>query len=302
MSRILAVLSLLFVCGMLPAQGILPGIVTYQNSGNQPVVGAAVKVGLTQSILSNDKGLFVLRIPGKAPGYEVRIYVNKDGYEVVNKEDLTRYALRADDEVRLKIYLCPLGRWEKFAMQYYRINEKKITLVYRRRVSRINAELKDEQLRSDSLKTLAEQFQLALAQAEELAQIFAIANLDDASILFRKAHDYFARGEIDSALVVLAESKLDDLRDKAIEEQKEADMLEKQAQTKRDTAAKTLADVIEGYTLRARLQIHRFLEVAEGKIQRTVVTAEDCQRFKIFVQRLERDRTRTSLKTFSSIE
>ena len=44
------------------------------------------------------------------------------------------------------------------------------------------------------------------------------------------------------------------------------------------------------------------LEVDQGKIQRTVVTAEDCQRFKAFVQRLERDRTRTSLKTFSSIE
>ncbi|MEO0377919.1 MAG: hypothetical protein AAF329_25645, partial [Cyanobacteria bacterium P01_A01_bin.17] len=44
------------------------------------------------------------------------------------------------------------------------------------------------------------------------------------------------------------------------------------------------------------------LEIAGGKIQRTVATTEDCQRFKVFVQRLERDRTRTSLKTFSSIE
>ena len=32
------------------------------------------------------------------------------------------------------------------------------------------------------------------------------------------------------------------------------------------------------------------LEVAQGKVQRTVVTTEDCQRFKTFVQRLERDR------------
>ena len=41
------------------------------------------------------------------------------------------------------------------------------------------------------------------------------------------------------------------------------------------------------------------LEVAEGKIQRTVVTAEDCQRFKAFVQRLERDHTQYSFQTVS---
>ena len=40
-----------------------------------------------------------------------------------------------------------------------------------------------------------------------------------------------------------------------------------------------------------RLKPHpqTILEVVQSKIQRTVVTAEDCQRFKIFVQRLEHD-------------
>ncbi|MGB6017400.1 MAG: hypothetical protein WBG32_21875 [Nodosilinea sp.] len=35
------------------------------------------------------------------------------------------------------------------------------------------------------------------------------------------------------------------------------------------------------------------LEMAQGKIQHTVVTAEDCQRFQRFVQRLEADRVPT---------
>ena len=38
---------------------------------------------------------------------------------------------------------------------------------------------------------------------------------------------------------------------------------------------------------------HTILEMAQGKIQRTVVTAEDCQRFQRFVQRLESDRVPT---------
>ncbi len=40
-------------------------------------------------------------------------------------------------------------------------------------------------------------------------------------------------------------------------------------------------------------QPQTILEMAQGKIQRTVVTAEDCQRFQRFVQRLESDRVST---------
>ena len=40
-------------------------------------------------------------------------------------------------------------------------------------------------------------------------------------------------------------------------------------------------------------QSQTILEMAQGKIQRTVVTAEDCQRFQRFVQRLESDRVPT---------
>lgn len=40
-------------------------------------------------------------------------------------------------------------------------------------------------------------------------------------------------------------------------------------------------------------QPQTILEIAQGKIQRTVVTAEDCQRFQRFVQRLESDRVPT---------
>jgi hypothetical protein len=40
-------------------------------------------------------------------------------------------------------------------------------------------------------------------------------------------------------------------------------------------------------------QPQTILEMAQGKIQRTMVTAEDCQRFQRFVQRLESDRVPT---------
>ena len=53
-----------------------------------------------------------------------------------------------------------------------------------------------------------------------------------------------------------------------------------------------LRQTSESLTVRKlKLLIRRlFWKLTEGKIQRTVVTAVDCQRFKAFVQRLERDR------------
>jgi len=43
------------------------------------------------------------------------------------------------------------------------------------------------------------------------------------------------------------------------------------------------------------------LEVVQGKTQRTVVTIEDCQRFKAFVMRLERDQHKATYG-LSSVE
>ncbi|MDX2248673.1 MAG: tetratricopeptide repeat protein [Bacteroidia bacterium] len=264
MHRIQSFLLLNLLMGCLAAQGILPGIITFQNSGNKPVPGAIVRASLANSTETAADGTFTMTLPGKAPGYEVVVRVEKPGYEVVNRTELERYALRADASQRLKIWMCPVGQWERNALAYYQINEKKITLSYQQRIDRLKLELSgQQQLLQDSLATLAEQHQLALNQAEELANRFAIANLDDASLMFRQAFDYYTQGEIDSALQVLDEVRLDELAAAALEERAEADTLEQLAAAKRDTATKTLAEVVEGYALRAQMLITK-LRFDEG--------------------------------------
>jgi hypothetical protein len=55
-----------------------------------------------------------------------------------------------------------------------------------------------------------------------------------------------------------------------------------------------LKQTVDRLTVRRVIpQPQTILEMAQGKIQRTVVTAEDCQRFQRFVQRLESDRVPT---------
>ena len=249
---------ILLICAgpTLPAQdGILSGRVTYQNSRHRPVPGAIVKANLGNNTETDTEGGFSMTLPGKKAGYEVRISVEKEGLEVVNKEKLQRYALRVDETVPLEIYMCPIGQWEKNALAYYHINERKITARYRQQVASLKEDIADQKVLVDSLATLAENHRLALNQAEKLAEKFAITNLDDASILFKKAFTHFSQGEIDSALLVLDETRLDELVQALQKEEAEAIVLEDRAKAKRDTAAKTKAEVIQGYTIRAEMLI-----------------------------------------------
>ncbi|MDX2248677.1 MAG: tetratricopeptide repeat protein [Bacteroidia bacterium] len=201
MKHLLSLLLLLLSLA-LSAQGILPGIVTFQNSGNTPVAGASVSTDLGNSQETGADGTFLMALPGKAPGYEVYLSVDYPGYEVVNKEDRL-VTLKADNSKRSKYYLCPKGQWNRFALEFYEINEQAITLRYRREVQTLQARIQDDRLRSDSLALLRKAFDAALAETKRLSEDFAKANLDDANETYRLAYRYFSRGQLDSALNLL---------------------------------------------------------------------------------------------------
>lgn len=241
------------MCTSLSAQGLLPGLITYQNSGDQPVVGALVKVGQSNRTETDGNGTFSLTIPGKQPGYEVILKVEKPGYEIVNKKEL--YAtLKADASRRFKLYMCPEGEWERNAVTYYQINEKAITARYLEQVEQAKKDLAfSGKVLSDSLARLHEQFQIALRQADDLAQRFAIANLDDASELYKKAFAFFIEGKIDSAIEVLEDDLLDGQMDDAQKEKVEAEMLKAQGARKDSVAQRGAHALARDYALKAQL-------------------------------------------------
>jgi hypothetical protein len=102
------------------AQGLLPGIITHQNSGNKPIPGVYVESELGGGQKTAADGTFLMKFPGKYAGFVIKLdKVEKEGLEVVNKKELI-VTLKKDQSKRLKLYMCPKGQWYENAMVFLR--------------------------------------------------------------------------------------------------------------------------------------------------------------------------------------
>ncbi|MDX2248676.1 MAG: tetratricopeptide repeat protein [Bacteroidia bacterium] len=261
---------LLLLCLRLSAQ-TLPGRVTLQNSGRKPVPGATVKASLSNSTQTAADGSFSLSFAGKAPGYDVVLEIEKEGLEVVNKKDLFT-TLKTDPSEALSLYMCPKGQWEQAAMAYYNINEQHILRRYREEVERVKQRYaQQEALMQDSLRILSELFTATNAQARELAETFAIANLDDATDLYVSAFNLFKQGDVQGALRKLDASALSADLSRIRREQAQGQQLIAIGQGRLVAAQEAIHQGIENYKLKARLCVidYRFDE-AERSFRKAV--------------------------------
>ncbi|MDX2248675.1 MAG: tetratricopeptide repeat protein [Bacteroidia bacterium] len=268
--KLLLTLPLLLLSLTLSAQ-TLPGRITLQNSGRKPVQGALVKASLANSAQTATDGSFSLSFAGKAPGYDVVLEVEKEGLEVVNKKDLFT-TLKADPSEALSLYMCPKGQWEQAAMAYYNINEQHILRRYREEVERIKQRYaQQEALMQDSLRILGEQFTALNEQARELAETFAIANLDDATDLYVSAFRRFEQGDVQGALQLLDPDALSADLSRIRREQAQGQQLIAIGQGRLVAAQEAIHQGIENYKLKARLCVldYRFDE-AERSFQKAV--------------------------------
>ncbi len=215
------IFTLLFlaVLGNLSAQSkygvTLSGYVTIQNSGNQSAYPTQIKsIGATDAIVNSNDGSFKLIYPNKMPGMEVNLYVEKTGYEVVNEEILDDLIIPDPSDLRkdVKIYLCKEGEWRKRANEFYEINQKEIYKTYQKQIKELEKKKKEALIANDDYERALEEYKkqkkLAEAQAHNLSNRFAKANLDDASDRYKKSYRLFSEGKIDSVLIVLNEEIL----------------------------------------------------------------------------------------------
>lgn len=226
-------------CNAAIAQTVsLKGIVTFQNSGNKPVLGAQIKSLWATPKLTDNKGQFRLDLVQKLAGDEIDLSVTYNGYEVVNKKELT---LNINPEIAIKYYLCKIGHWEKSAFSFYQINEAVVLKEHNNKIKGLK--LVNERFR-DSIEALEKQKNNALKQVRELSELFAKANLDDASELFNKAFIEFKNGRIDASLKVLSLDTLNAKIKSAIQKKNEGNKLIEIGRQKVETSEKAIQDYI----------------------------------------------------------
>lgn len=247
----LAVISviLLFLIPTLPAQtnNILRGIVTLQNSNSQPAKNVQVTTFGANPAYTNSAGQFELRISGGKPGQTVRLIVQKDSFQVLGPDPLIfETAIREDPNEMIRIALANIQVFQERISRFMQSIDKQIQSqsaalkdlqAQQEKMARLEAR---EKIIQDSIALLFQQVQTLEASKEELARKLASIDLDQASAYSIKAIETFLSGNVEEALALLNEEKLDAFYEEVLKREEEVAQAKQQA--------------IENYMIRARMQ------------------------------------------------
>ena len=183
---------------------ILRGVTVLQNSNGATLESVEISAAFCECVgenptFSDEYGLFQFEIKGKEPGETVELKVKKEGYEVVNQNDLTVY-LRKNPDDTVKIVMCPAGERDRIALRFYHIVAENV------RVQEPDAKTADA----------------VIAFAQEFTKTLAEKNLDDMSPEYRKAIEFFQSGDIEKAKNAFDDAKMTEELRNAQEELRKA--------------------------------------------------------------------------------
>ncbi|MCP4347039.1 MAG: tetratricopeptide repeat protein, partial [Desulfobacterales bacterium] len=246
----------------LAENAVLAGRITLQNSGGKPLGGVQVSARKATPTASRSNGHFDLVFQDKKPGDRVWLALEKNGYEVVNRDSL-KVVIRANPDDIVVFVMCTEGERDRHALIYYEIAQDNINKRYVQEIKRVNDNYeKTLKEKNDELEKLKMQRDAALAQAKDLAEKFAEANLDEASEMYKQAFKLFREGKVKDALKVLDDEKMDRAMAKAQKIKQEAE--------------KEIGKGVENYMLKARLCITDFrFDEAEKNFQKAVQAGPD---------------------------
>jgi|GEM_PF-2699376 len=247
------------------AQSItLVGTVVIQNSeygtGKKIYVSdASVRAPFAKAVTSDKGGQFTLSFAGVENGSPVRLTVSKPGLEVVNRSEVEAMVLGRQPVAR--IVMADVQHLADAQMRFYGIASDVIEQSYATRMSVLSdttralldriAQLKLDQGEhsmsfGEAAETLTAERDAALARAQDLAQTFALADLDVASELYRTAYTEFSKGNVQRTLELLSSERLDADYAHALEQKRKGEDLLRSANT-------SIVQLFESYRLRSNI-------------------------------------------------
>ena len=170
--------------------------------------------GRAQVALTKANGEFKLVLIGIAPDSSFSFQVKKDGLEVVNISELEAVAGQLD---KVEIFMSEPQYLADFRDRIYEVGKTSAEKALEKKQSKLMAELKAEkgknernenrirELSNDLSRVFSELSKLE-ERANELADKYARVNLDLASERYQKAFDFFQKGELDQATLLLQAS------------------------------------------------------------------------------------------------
>jgi tetratricopeptide (TPR) repeat protein len=270
MKLFLTTLVLSFIsCFVFSQQIELRGRVSIHNSKYNTgiieyVKNAYVTAPFTRPDDTDDEGWFELEFVGIDAGTSVKVQVEKVDLEVVNEYDLQRVIIGR--KLPLRIYLTSAGQLAIAQTELYNISK---TALYKQKnglIARLYASEAESQAAIAELEKRFGQEIENRFEAEELlnnkiaeletrlpdfAQDLATKNLDFASELFIEAYEYYKKGEIEQAIEVLDDAKLEQSYQEANDNITEGEKLENIGKDLQEKGLLQIVQIINSYELKA---------------------------------------------------
>jgi len=254
----------------------LPGLVVEQNSKFNTGKVNYLENAQIQSVganpqFSDSNGKFTLIFTDKLFGETVIVYAKKNGYELVNGEELKATAV-IGRKTPLKIVFCKQGQLLENQTTYYNIATDAAIASYEKQIAILEGEGEEKDQLIKQLETqfnqkitnkyqanqlLKKQLETTKQQAVELANRWVTTNLDDQSETYQRAFRAFLAKDIDKALMILDSVDLAQrLEDITIENKKDSALIQEKLVSIQVRLRQIKID-IDPYLFKARLYAHK---------------------------------------------
>ena len=201
MKALLFFLSLAFLFSSLPAQQIRGRV--FENLSDQGMAAVEIQAKGFSTQSTDELGRFSLSLPGKKAGDMIVLQVLREGYAVINRENL-RPRIPNTPHARIDLYLCSQSDRMELALKHYKIQvEKNLEVAFEKRLQPLLDSAKVREI-----ARLYEQKEVAGKMADSLAARLARFDPELASPELAHAMQLYQSGSVKDALDILKPDEL----------------------------------------------------------------------------------------------
>ncbi len=292
MKRLL-LLFLIFPATLKSQQIPIKGIITVQNSKTntgkvQYVKNVQVEHPKAKPTTSDDEGKFTINIVGIKTGNQIGLDINPPNNLLVVNDYATKDLTLGRMEP-IKIWLASRADLDKRKADMIGINTAKLTETTNKRIIDVSTKLaqavNDKELYkklADSLTALSTDLSSRITMIEKFAEDLVKQNLDDCEENYRKAYDYFSRGDLDSVQILLQYDAIVKDIENAQEKHAAGKAMETAGKMAQEQAQQTIGSKVKELMLLAKTQAIENKHDAANKTYKQAVATDSLNSDNVF--------------------
>lgn len=178
----------------------------------KPLKAVEIQVLNAQSTVSDKNGAFLLEFRTLKPGDRVQVRsIEKDGYEIFNKEAVEQWNVSSGDGV-FEIVMCRSDKFRALKDSYNRASSASYDRQYKQEVARVEKQLREGQLRADEyeaeLLRISERYDRQLQTLDTYVDKFARLDLTRLSDSEQQIVALVRQGNFDEAIALYEQQNL----------------------------------------------------------------------------------------------